>query len=154
INQVLPLAMESLLQTIKPKFCLILRRSEHSKNTLVTSSYHGFDDNDIQSLTLNTKSCGQCFKKILLQPLALKIDKNNLAQIKKQLPSPLLRYWEPQPCGIISLFFEEKPYAIIICSRHQWQTNDHQTFKHIGKLLTKTLKQCQQITPSNKERPQ
>ncbi|MBX2809992.1 MAG: HDOD domain-containing protein [Cellvibrionaceae bacterium] len=142
LDRVLPLAMGCLRQTINPQCCLILRISQHSEKTLVTDRYYGFDDDAIDALTLNAKNCGQCFQKLLLQPLVLNVSQDNLSQIKKQLPVPLLRYWQLQACGIMSLFFKEKPYAIIICSRRQWQLNDHRKFKHIGKLLTKTLKQC------------
>ena len=141
-NQCLQLSMEALTKGAEVEHCMMLTINN---NRLQIPLAHGFGDNKVNSININFKDCGQVFKALLQKPMTLSIDTDNLARISKQLPAALTQLWQPRPCGLMSLFHEGKPYAIVICDHKEWHDQRHQQFKVIGKQLSQSLKQCKNV---------
>jgi hypothetical protein len=142
LRNCLQLSLEALTEGAQVEHCIILKFSD---NRLQIPLSYGFEDDSIQSLDMDFKDCGQLLQGLLKKPMALSVDKSQLAKIEEQLPPTLTLYWQPRPCGLMSLFHMDKPYAIIICDHRDWNEQRHQQFKSIGKQLTQTLKQCNSL---------
>ncbi len=140
----LQLALEALTEGTKVEHCMIFKIA--GQRLQVPFSY-GFSNQgnsqEIAALDIDFKDCGQLLKALLEKPMALSIDSAQLTRITQQLPSAITQYWQPRPCGLMSLFHQGKPYAIIACDHHQWNNNKQQQFKAIGKQLLQSLKQCE-----------
>ncbi len=143
-NTCLQLTLEALTEGIKVEHCMIFKIT--GERLKVPFSY-GFvnqgNSQEIASLDIDFKDCGQLLKALLEKPMALSIESAQLPRINQQLPSAITQYWQPRPCGLMSLFHQGKPYAIIACDHHQWNQNKQQQFKTIGKQLLQSLKQCE-----------
>ncbi|MGH1486488.1 MAG: HDOD domain-containing protein [Cellvibrionaceae bacterium] len=139
IRNCLQLTLEALTEGAQVQHCVILKFSE---NRLQIPLSYGFDDKGLESLDIDFKDCGQLLQGLLKKPMALSVDSSQLSRIEEQLPPVLTLYWQPRPCGLMSLFHEGKPYAIVLCDHKDWNEQRHQQFKSIGKQLTQTLKQC------------
>lgn len=140
-DDALELAQKAMIKSALPKEIFIFRRSKNIESSLQIIHHAGLDDS-IEGLTLKSTLCGQFFKKLLKQPIALLIKSNQLPAIQKQLPRPLLRFWSPRSFSIMSLYHKDQPLAIIACSSVGWNNSQHEEFKRVGKVLTKSLKQC------------
>lgn len=140
LHQVLPLAAQLIQEILNPAHCLILQVDRETRENLATFSHEGFDNATIQNLKLNINNCGECLNKVLQNPTLLSINQDLLPKIKPQLPDTLRAYWKLQPFGLMSLFYQGMPYAIIMCDAEQWPSESHQRFKLIGKEISKVLK--------------
>lgn len=104
--------------------------------------HYGFDTSIADTISIDHNKCGQLLKALMLKPMAITIEKEKLALIKKQLPTELSQYWGLHPCGFMSLFKSGEPYAIIICDHSEWNDQKHEAFKAIGKQLNRSLRRC------------
>jgi hypothetical protein len=112
------------------------------KNRLSLKYQAGFTDVALKNLDISVNDAGEFFSYLLNQPVVVIADKLKLPLITKQLPTALIQHWQPRPCGIMSLFNDEEPYAIIIGEHHDWSAQRHEHFKIIGRHLLNNLKQC------------
>lgn len=142
LNQCLQLGLEALVEGTRVQHCIILKFSNYRLK--VPLSY-GFESKAIESIDIDFNDCGKLLRGLLKQAPALSINASQLLRIEEQLPTILTQHWLPKPCGLMSLFYESEPYAIIICDHKNWNEQRQQQFKTIGKQLTKTLKQCKDI---------
>ncbi|MGH1439487.1 MAG: HDOD domain-containing protein [Cellvibrionaceae bacterium] len=144
-NRCLQLAMEALSEGVQAEHCIMLKIS--NKQLRIPLSY-GFDQKntnhqkELQAVHFDMDDCGAMFKTLLKKPTSISVDRFQIARLKSQLPATLTRLWKPRPCGLMSLFHNGRPYAIVICDHKDWDKEKHQHFKHIGKQLTQALKQC------------
>jgi hypothetical protein len=135
----LQLALEALAEGVQAQHCMILTID----NSRIRAPFcFGFGNTGVEDLNLDYYDCGQLFKSLLQKPMALSIDTSQLSRIEKQLPKALTHFWQPRPCGVMSLFQYNQPYAIIICDHQDWNEQRQQHFKAIGKQLNYSLKQC------------
>ena len=137
IRNCLQLTLEALTEGAKVQHCIILKCSE---DRLQIPLSYGFDDNGLESLSINRRDCGQLLQGLLKKPMALSVNASQLSRVEEQLPPVLSLYWQPKPCGLMSLFHKGKPYAIVLCDHKEWNEQRQQQFKSIGKQLTQTLK--------------
>lgn len=142
----LQLAMEALSEGVQAEHCIMLKINQRQ---LTIPLVYGFDSlkqerlNELLSLQLDIADCGAMFTSLLKKPTAIAADKTQLPRLFNQLPVALTRFWQAQPCGLMSLFHREQPYAIVICDHKNWNNERHQHFKRIGKQLSQTLRQCE-----------
>jgi len=153
-KQCLRLAMEALSEGVEAEHCIMLKIS--NKQMRIPLSF-GFDGNrfgandlghkdkrdELHSIHFDMADCGAMFSTLLKKPTSIAIDNTQLPRLRSQLPAALTRLWHPKPCGLMSLFHNGQPYAIIICDHRDWNKDRHQHFKDIGKQLSHTLKQCE-----------
>lgn len=140
LHHCLQLTLEALTEGAQVEHCFILTLDAERK--LQIPICYGFAEQDLQTLTIDAKHCGQLIRSLLQKPVALAINQAKLKGIEKQWPNTLTQYWQPRPCGIMSLFHKDKPYAIVVCDHHDWNAERHRQFTRIGKQLSQTLKQC------------
>jgi hypothetical protein len=139
VRRCLQLSLEALTEGVQAKHCLILTIEQ---SRIKAPFSYGFEGQNAENLDLDFNDCGQLFKSLLQKPMALSIDSSKLDRIGKQLPKALTHFWQPEPCGVMSLFQNGTPYAIVICDHPQWTEKRQKQFKIIGKELNQSLKQC------------
>lgn len=137
VSNSLSLAMEALAAGVEVEHGLILTLTQ---DQLKVSRSVGFDSPALKHLQIARQECGPLLRALLQKPMALTIDESKTANIDKQLPLALLRCWQPQPCGFMSLFHRGQPYAIIVGDHKDWTEERQQQFKLIGKQLSQALK--------------
>ncbi|MEO0443584.1 MAG: HDOD domain-containing protein [Pseudomonadota bacterium] len=140
LGHCLQLAMEAMKTGAEVEHCFILKVV--NKHHLEVPLCYGFTHNQLSSINIAYHDCGQVFKQLLNKPMALSVDKAKVPQIESRLPLALLKYWNPIPCGLMSLFHNGEPYAIVVCDHRDWNQERHKQFIAIGKQLSHTLKQC------------
>jgi len=74
--------------------------------------------------------------------MALFIKPEKVITIQKQLPKSLRQFWSPHAFSVMSLFHNQEPFAIMVCSGNRWSNDQHEQFKRVGKILTRSLKNC------------
>ena len=136
----LQLALEALTHGAEVQRSMIFVIEE---NRLSLKYQAGFTDTALKNLNVSLNDAGELFSYLLNQPVVVIADKLKLPLIAKQLPTALAQNWEPRPCGIMSLFNNDEPYAIIICEHYDWSAQRHEHFKIIGKHLLSNLKRCE-----------
>lgn len=141
IKDALNLTHKSLMNGTSATQCFIFKRDPDQEQSLYMAYDKGLAEG-AESLMLNTSLCGQFFKKLLEKPIALYISASKLPKIEKQLPRPLMRFWSPQTFSIMSVYYDNQPLAIVVCSSRNWDEKEHEHFKKIGKLLNKRLQLC------------
>ena len=129
--------MEAMTTATHAEHCIVLTVAN---NRLEIPMSHGFMDKKIEKVSLDFRDCGQLLQALLKEPISISIDADKLERIRKQLPDALTRYWHPKPCGLMSLFYKGKPYAIVICDHKHWDADRQKGFKTIGKQLSQTIK--------------
>ncbi|MFT6387810.1 MAG: hypothetical protein ACJAUP_001182 [Cellvibrionaceae bacterium] len=150
-KQCLRLVMEALSEGVQAEHCIMLKIS--NKQMRIPLSF-GFDSNnfglknkdkksELHSIHFEMADCGAMFGALLKKPTSIAVDRTQLSGLRSQLPAALTRLWHPQPCGLMSLFHNGQPYAIVICDHKDWNKERHQHFKRIGKQLSCALKQCE-----------
>jgi hypothetical protein len=135
----LQLALEAFIQGAEVQRSMIFVIKD---NRLLLKYQAGFTSDALKNLNINFNDAGELFTYLLDQPVTIIVDKLKLPRIEKQLPVALAQYWDPRPCGIMSLFSHGEPFAIVICEHHDWSAQRHEHFKIIGKHLLNNLKHC------------
>lgn len=135
----LQLALEALIHGAEVERSMIFVLE---KNRLSLKYQTGFTDVALKNLDISVNDAGEFFSYLLSQPVVVIADKLKLPLITQQLPTALIQYWQPRPCGIMSLFNDGEPCAIIIGEHHDWSAQRHEHFKIIGRHLLNSLKQC------------
>ncbi len=130
------LAMEALREGVKAERCIMIKIDK--RHLLLPR-----DEKGDEVLRVDIADCGPMFAKLIKKPTAITIEKAQLPLLRAQLPIPLTRLWQPHPCGLMSLFHDGHPYALVICDHKHWSREHQQYFKAIGKQLVQTLNQCE-----------
>jgi hypothetical protein len=138
-NNSLQLALEAFMQGAEVQRSMIFVIKE---NRLILKYLAGFTGDALKNLNINFNDAGELFVHLLDQPVVIIADKRKLPRIVQQLPTALAQYWEPRPCGIMSLFNHGEPYAIVVCEHNDWSAQRHEHFTIIGKHLLHNLKHC------------
>lgn len=136
----LQLALEALTQGAEADRSMIFVVEE---NHLALKYQAGFTHVVLKDLEINFNDTGDLFAHLLKKPVVIIADKIKLPLVTKQLPAALAQHWQPRPCGIMSLFNNDKPCVIIICEHDDWSAQRHEHFKIVGKHLLSNLKQCE-----------
>lgn len=147
-NHCLQLAMEAFREGMHVEHCIILAIDKQELH--IPLSFGLTNNSDNKKIDSKKKSptrfslaeCGALFNKLLHKPTAIQVDNAQVKRLESQLPIALMRLWKPRPCGLMSLFHQGRPYAIVICDHRQWNKDKQSAFKDIGKQLAQTLKNC------------
>lgn len=145
-NKCFQLALEALSKGVQAEHCLLLKINKEQINIALSFGFIEANKESHQlesTLQVNINECGPLINKLMTKPMAISVDGSQLTILKQQLPQALTQLWAPRPCGIMSLFYDNEPYAIVICDHKDWNNEQQVQFKRIGKQLAQSLKQCE-----------
>ena len=140
-DDALDLAQKAIIKAAEPNEVLIFRRADNAEAALELIHHFGIDG-DINGLSLTSAEQGKFFTKILEKPMALLIKPEKVITLEKQLPRSLRQFWSPRSFSVMSLSHNQEPFAIMVCSGQRWGNDQHEQFKRVGKILTRSLKNC------------
>lgn len=140
VESALQKTLEALSQGVGVEHCIILGVDEKKIHTQAQYGYA--QESPITSFHQQRDTLKNLFSQLIQQPACVAIPPKDLDKAAKKLPAQFAQYCElKQPCGLLSVFHEDKPKALIYCDRSQWDKKTHQEFKTVGKYLSHTLKQ-------------
>ncbi|MFT5419856.1 MAG: hypothetical protein ACI9D5_000597 [Candidatus Endobugula sp.] len=139
IETALELTLETLAHSVGVDHCVILHVDD---NDIHTQSCYGFTSGSaINSFNHGRGQKKDLFNILLQKPACLSLSSKDLVKAAKTIPQDFTDHCSLKPCGLLSVFYQDKPKAIIYCDHNQWDQQKHRDFKMVGKYLAHTLRQ-------------
>lgn len=139
VNTALEITLNALARGLGVEHCVIMEVDDHN---IQTQTCYGFTDNKaINNFSANWRHEKHLFQQMVQKPCCIAVSPEDLSKASAKMPKQFTNHCDIQPCGILSVFYKNKPKALIYCDHNQWDKNKHQYFKAIGKALAHTLEQ-------------
>jgi hypothetical protein len=142
VDTALEITLNALTHGVGVEHCVIMEVDEHD---IHTQNFSGFSDStDIKNFHSDWHTEKNLFQKMIQKPCCISVSSNDLPKATAKMPKQFTQYCEIKPCGLLSVFHQKKPKALIYCDHNQWDKDKHLHFKAVGKALALTLDRLQQ----------
>ena len=142
VDTALEITLNALTYGIGVEHCVIMEVDEHD---IHTQNCSGFTDNtDIKKFHSDWHTEKNLFQQMIQKPCCISVSSNDLPKATAKMPKTFTQHCEIKPCGLLSVFHQKKPKALIYCDHSHWDKDKHLHFKAVGKTLSNTLDHLQQ----------
>lgn len=137
VDTALEITLNALTHGVGVEHCVIMEVDEHD---IHTQTCYGFNDNpDIKNFHSDWHTEKNLFQQMIQKPCCISVSSNDLPKATAKMPKQFTQHCEIKPCGLLSIFHQKKPKALIYCDHNQWDNDKHHYFKAVGKALAQTL---------------
>ncbi|MGS2717830.1 hypothetical protein ACVBE9_06640 [Eionea flava] len=135
----LAITMNALAKGVGVEHCVIMEVDDHD---IHTQTCYGFADKpEINNFHSDWHTEKSLFQQMITKPCCISVSPEDLSKASAKMPKQFTQSCDIKPCGLLSVFQQKKPKALIYCDHTSWDAQKHQYFKAVGKELAHTLEQ-------------